>query len=101
MSNLILVIGGCLILAVTSRLLYLALKRHTAQSKEASIHFLMVYGGTALGLLIGFFGSIRFLQIKWEDGSFMWNFIITWAVGLIGFFGGLFASSKLSGKTHR
>jgi hypothetical protein len=99
-SNLILVIAGCLIVAVTSRFLYLASKQHTTQSKKASIHFLMVYGGTALGFLIGFFGSIRFLQTKWEDGSFMWNFIVIWALGLIGFFVGLFASSEWSGKTH-
>ena len=100
MSNLILIVGGCLILAVTSRFLYLASKRSSGQSKGASIHFLMVYGGTALGFLIGLFGSIRFLPTKLEDGSFMWNFIITWALGLIGFFGGLFVSSRFSGKTH-
>jgi len=96
-SNLILVIGGCLILAVTSQLLYFALWCHKAQSKDV----LMVYGGTALGFLIGFMGSIRFLHTKWEDGSFMWNFVITWALALIGFFGTLSASSKLSRKTHR
>lgn len=96
-SNLILVIGGGLILAVTSQLLYFALECYKAQGKNV----VMGYGGTSLGFLIGFMGSITFLQTKWEDGSFMWNFVITWALSLIGFFGGLLASSKLRRKTHR
>jgi membrane associated rhomboid family serine protease len=100
MSQLIIVVGGCLILAVGSRLLYLSLKRHTVQSKGTSIHFLMTYGGTTLGFFVGFFGSVRFLQTKWDDGSFIWDFIIAWALALIGFFVGLLASGKLSSKTH-
>jgi hypothetical protein len=98
MSNLILAIVGALILAVTTRFLYLALKRHTVQSKETKIYFVMVYAGTLAAFLLAFWGSITLLQTKWEDGSFIWVFIISYVAGLIGFFGGLFAGRLLSGK---
>ena len=100
MSNLILAIVGVLILAVTTRLLYLALKRHSVQSRESIIYFVMIYGGTASGFLLGFWGSLTQLQTEWEDGSFIWVFVISYVFGLIGFFGGLFAGRLLSRKNN-
>jgi hypothetical protein len=58
----------------------------------------MVYAGTLAAFLLAFWGSITLLQTKWEDGSFIWVFIISYVAGLIGFFGGLFAGRLLSGK---
>jgi len=100
MSNLILAIVGALILAVTTRFLYLTLKRHTVQGKETIIYFVMIYAGTLGGFLLGFCGSITLLQTKWEDGSFLWVFIISYVLGLIGFFSGLFAGRLLTRKSN-
>ena len=100
MSNLILAIVGALILAVTTRFLYLALKRRRVESKKTSIYFITIYAGTLGGFLLGFWGSITLLQTKWEDGSFLWVFIISYVLGLIGFFGGLFAGRLLSRKNN-
>jgi len=100
MLNLILAIVGALLVAVSTRFLYLALKRHTVQSKQSSIYFIMIYGGTLCGFLLGFWGSITLLQTRWEDGSFLWVFMISYVLGLIGFFSGLFAGRLLSRKNN-
>ena len=100
MSNLIFTIGVAFILAVTTRFLYLALKRPTAQSKGTTILFFMTLAGTVGGFLVGFWASITLLKVQWEDGSFIWVFIIAYALALGGFFGGVFAGTQLSRKSH-
>jgi hypothetical protein len=100
MSNLILTIVGCLILAVTTRFLYLTLKRRRVESNKTTIYFITIYAGTLGGFVLGFWGSISLLQTKWEDGSFLWVFIVAYALGLIGFFGGLFAGRLLSRRSN-
>jgi len=100
MSNLILGIVGALILAVTTRFLYLALKRRRVESRKTTIYFITIYAGTLGGFLLGFCGSITLLQTKWEDGSFLWVFIISYVLGLIGFFSGLFAGRLLTRKSN-
>ena len=100
MSNLILGIVGALILAVTTRFLYLALKRRRVESRKTTIYFITIYAGTLGGFLLGFCGSITLLQTKWEGGSFLWVFIISYVLGLIGFFSGLFAGRLLTRKSN-
>ena len=100
MWNLILAIVGALILAVTTRLLYLALKRPAVQSKESMIYFVLIYAGTLSGFLLGFWGSLTQLKTTWEDGSLLWVFIISYVFGLVGFFGGLFAGRLLTRKNN-
>ena len=100
MSNLILAIVGVFILAVTTRFLYLALKGRRVESKKTTLYLITIYAGTLGGFLLGFWGSITLLQTKWEDGSFLWVFIISYVLGLIGFFSGLFAGRLLTRKSN-
>jgi drug/metabolite transporter (DMT)-like permease len=99
MSNLLLAIVGALILGVTTRFLYLALNRRRGENKKTTVYFITIFAGTLGGFLLGFCGSITLLRTKWEDGSFLWVFIISYVFGLIGFFGGLFASRLLTRKS--
>jgi hypothetical protein len=100
MSNLILAIVGVFILAVTTRFLYLALKGRRVESKKTTLYFITIYAGILGGVLLGFWGSITLLQTKWEDGSFLWVFIVSYALGLIGFFSGLSAGRLLSRRSN-
>jgi hypothetical protein len=98
MSKPILAIVGALILGVTTRFLYLALKRRRGENTKTTVYFVTIYAGTLTGFLLGFWGSITLLRTNWEDGSFLWVFIISYVFGLIGFFGGVFAGRLLSRK---
>jgi len=99
MSNLIIAIVGAFILAVTIRFLYLAMTRHSVESKKTTIYIITLYAGTLGGFLLGFFGSIAILQTKEED-ALLWVLIISYVFGLIGFFAGLFAGQLLSRKSN-
>ena len=98
MSNLIIAIVGVLIISVTMRFLYLALNRHSVESKKTTIYITTLFAGTLGGFLIGFLGSIALLQTKEED-ALLWVLIISYLLGIIGFFGGLFAGRLLTRKS--
>ena len=99
MSNLIIAIVGVFILLVTIRFLYLALNQHSVESKKTTIYIIALFAGTLGGFLIGFWGSIALLQTKEED-ALLWVLIISYVLGIIGFFGGLFAGRLLTRKSN-
>jgi hypothetical protein len=99
MSNLIIAIVDVFILLVTIRFLYLALNQHGVESKKTTIYIIVLFAGTLGGFLIGFWGSIALLQTKEED-ALLWVLIISYVLGIIGFFGGLFAGRLLTRKSN-